>query len=111
MEKEINKKLKELESKTTTYAVYGYEKETNKVCVLQDFDGMFCIDKEMEFFMKSVVDTLASIIEISKNVSECLLVYIFMKDIPNKGFELTPFVIGVKTSEYDRILNDIQHHK
>jgi hypothetical protein len=113
MSKEINKKLKELESKSATYAVYGYERETNKVCMLRDFDNMFCIGKgkEMETFMKSLVDTLASTIKISKGISECLLVYIFMKDIPNKGFELTPFVVCVKTSEYDRILNDIQHHK
>lgn len=107
MGKEITKKLKELERKTTTYAVYGYERETNKVCVLQDFDGMFCIGKEMEIFMKSVVDTLANTIRISKSVSECLLVYIFMKDIPNKGFELTPFVVCVKTEEYNKVLDKL----
>lgn len=107
MGKEITKKLKELERKTTTYAVYGYERETNQVCVLQDFDGMFCINKEMEMFMKSVVDTLANTIRISKSISECLIVYIFMKDIPNKGFELTPFVVCVKTEEYNKVLDKL----
>ena len=99
--------LKELEAKNTTYAVYGYRKLGNQVSVFRDFDGMFCKEGEMEMFMSAVVDTLSNTIRkvSAESPSDCLIVYMFLKDMPNKGFQLTPFVIGVKTEEYNKVLD------